>query len=112
MNILGVVVRTQPEKTLQVRRALEESGECEVYGEDVTQGKLVVVIEGEDDSDALGKLRRIGALENVTNADLIHLASQSDPNSVAGADANEVSKAADAETVLYGGSVYNWLAKS
>lgn len=112
MNILGVVVRTLPENCSKVRAALEASGECEIYGEDAAQGKLIAVIEGEDDSEALGKLRRISAYENVIAADLIHIASENDPAAVTGVMPEALMQEADAQTILYGGSVHNWMAKS
>lgn len=112
MNVLGVVVKALPENLGEVRRALEASGLCEVFAEDNEGGRLVVAIEGEDDSEALGRLRQVTALKNVLAADLIHIASESDPEAVQGGIPEALEREEDAKGILYGGSVYNWLAKS
>ena len=112
MNILGVVVKALPEYMQSVQSNIESQGLGEVYAQDEQVGKLVVVVEGEDDSEALGRLREITALAHVISADLIHLASESDPDEVSGAFPEALNDESGAQNTCYSGSVYHWLAKN
>ncbi len=68
MNISSVVVKTLPEHLEAVKIALEESGLCEVHFND-DQGRIVAVIEGDDDADESDKLKLIAELPHVVSAD-------------------------------------------
>lgn len=110
MNILGVVVKTLPKNADSVKTALENSNLCDVHA--VEDGKIIVTIEGIDDSEALGKLRQIESIKGVLASDLIHIASEEDPNQVGEVNLDAINAHEDAEKILYGGSVYNALAKA
>jgi len=68
MNISSVVVKTLPENLEAVKAALEESGLCEVHFND-EEGRIVAVIEGDDDADESDKLKLIAELPHVVSAD-------------------------------------------
>ncbi len=68
MNISSVVVKTLPEHLEEVKIALIESGLCEVHFHD-DQGRIVAVIEGDDDADESDKLKLIAELPHVVSAD-------------------------------------------
>ncbi|MCP4292081.1 MAG: chaperone NapD [bacterium] len=68
MNISSVVIKTLPEHLESVKKSLEDSGLCEVHFSD-DQGRIVAVIEGDDDADESEKLKKIADLPHIASAD-------------------------------------------
>lgn len=110
MNILGVIVKTLPSSNLdRVKNALVESGLCDVFTAE--NGKIIITIEGIDDTEALGKLRAIEAMDGVIASDLIHIANEN-PEEIGDVDLDSINSEKDADTILYSGSVHNWISKN
>lgn len=112
MNVLGVVVKALAKDFEAITKEFEKQELCEVYIADANQGKIIITIEGADDSEALGKLRRVGEVAGVLATDLIHIASDTNKESVEGVDLDALDRAQDAEHIAYKGSVYHWLEQS
>ncbi len=68
MNISSIVVKTLPENIEAVKTSLEESGLCEVHFND-EEGRIIAVVEGDDDADESDKLKLIAELPLVASAD-------------------------------------------
>ena len=71
MNISSAVIKTLPENLAAVKTALEASGLCEVHFSD-ERGRIVISIEGDDDSDESTKLKKIADLPGVASADFAY----------------------------------------
>ncbi|MEN8191538.1 MAG: chaperone NapD [Bacteroidota bacterium] len=70
MNISSIVVKVLPENSDEVIKYFKESDFCEFHIYE--KGKIVVVIEGEDVSEELEKLRLIEQTPNVISASLVY----------------------------------------
>ena len=71
MNISGVLVCTQPERTAAMRQKLESVPGVDVHHTDET-GRIIITIEGADTSQDVERLKQVKALEGVLSADMIH----------------------------------------
>lgn len=109
MNILGVIVKTLPDNQENVTNTLSKSDLCDIHAAE--NGKIIITIEGEDDSEALGKLRKIEAMDGVIASDLIHVANEN-PDEIGTVNLDAINSQKDADTILYGGSVHNWISKN
>jgi len=67
MNISSIVVTTRPENMAAVEASLVGSGLCEIHFKD-EKGRIVVTVEGDDDSDETKKLKAIAELPLVASA--------------------------------------------
>ena len=70
MNISGVAVMTTPERVDSVRREIEALGWAEVphWSAD---GRLVVVFEGEDTGEEIGRFKHLKTLPGVISVDMV-----------------------------------------
>ena len=75
MNISSIVVRTRSEHIEEVIENLEKAGVCEVFHRD-DKGQIVVVIEGEDISDEMSKLKAIQSVPRVLSAEMMYAYSE------------------------------------
>lgn len=69
-HIASVVVRCRAEQTEALRQRLEPSGEFSVRGAE--RGRLVVLVEGENEFQLADRLAALRALPGVLAADLVH----------------------------------------
>ena len=68
MNISSVVVKTLPENLATVRSSLLASGLCDIHFSDEL-GRIVITLEGDDNTDETAKLKEIQKLPHVVSAD-------------------------------------------
>lgn len=71
MNISSAVVKTRPEHLAAVKATLADSGLCDIHFSD-EKGRIVITIEGDDDSDEATKLKKIANLPAVVSADFAY----------------------------------------
>jgi len=71
MNISSIVVRCLPDHMDDLLENLNASELCEVHHRD-NKGQIVVVIEGEDVSEEIGKLKAIESMDHVISADMMY----------------------------------------
>lgn len=77
MNISSVVVKCSPRFLDSVLSDIEKCVGCEVYNYD-TQGRIVVVIEGETTEEESEKLKTISVLPHVLSAEMVYAYSESE----------------------------------
>ncbi len=68
MNISSVVVKTLPEHTAALKASLAASGLCDIHFSD-EKGRIVITLEGDDNTDETKKLKQIQGLPHVVSAD-------------------------------------------
>ena len=68
MNISSIVVKTRPENLDAVKASLTASGLCDLHFSDEL-GRIIVTVEGDDNEDETGKLKKIRKLPNIASAD-------------------------------------------
>ncbi|MBD3869567.1 MAG: chaperone NapD [Acidobacteria bacterium] len=68
MNISSIVVKARPENLDAVKVSLTASGLCEIHFSD-DLGRIIVTVEGDDNEDETGKLKKIQKLPNIVSAD-------------------------------------------
>jgi len=71
MNISGILVHAQPQKISKVQAALTALDGVEVHGRS-EDGRLVVTIEDDDDSQAADTMLKMHRLEGVLSATLVY----------------------------------------
>ena len=71
MNVSGIVVKTAPEKILQVMETMKDSDLCEIHFHD-DLGKIIVTIEGETISEEMRKMQALQSMPGVLSADLAY----------------------------------------
>jgi len=71
MNISSAVVVTEPQYLQDVLQSLKESGLCDIYFHD-EEGRIIVIIEGEDVNEETFKLKEIQMLPHVLSASMIY----------------------------------------
>ncbi|MCX8085597.1 MAG: chaperone NapD [Rhodocyclaceae bacterium] len=71
MNISSVIVIPHPDRSEDVRRALEEIGGVEVHAVS-PQGKMIVTLETENDGETIAAFERIGQLDGVLSASMVY----------------------------------------
>ncbi|MDH5681008.1 MAG: chaperone NapD [Spirochaetota bacterium] len=71
MNISSIVVKCRPEFMDTLIEKLNASELCEVHHRD-DKGQIVVVIEGEDVSVEISKLKAIESMDHVITADMMY----------------------------------------
>ncbi len=69
-HIASLVVRCRPEQAEALRQRLDDSSEFSVRGAE--QGRLVVLVEGENEYQLADRLAELRALPGVLAADLVH----------------------------------------
>ncbi|MEN8006103.1 MAG: chaperone NapD [Candidatus Krumholzibacteriota bacterium] len=67
MNISSIVVKTLPRNLDAVKASLAESGLCDIHFSDEL-GRIIVTVEGDDNADETGKLKKIQQLPDVVSA--------------------------------------------
>lgn len=78
MNISSVIVIPSPERIEDVRRQLEEVPGVEIHGIS-PEGKMVVVIEVEDDRATTQTFEHISQLDGVLSAAMVYHQQEPDP---------------------------------
>lgn len=68
MNISSIVVKTRPENLDAVKTTLTASGLCDIHFSDEL-GRIIVTVEGDDNEDETGKLKKIQKLPGIVSAD-------------------------------------------
>ncbi|NWF65904.1 MAG: chaperone NapD [Campylobacterales bacterium] len=71
MNVSGILVKCLPQYVDELAVSLDSSGLCEVYLKDES-GKIIVVIEGEDIGEEMGKLKKVMLIPHVISADMVY----------------------------------------
>ena len=77
MNISSIVVKTAPEKILQVMETMKDSDLCEIHFHD-DLGKIIVTIEGETISEEMRKMKALQSMPGVISADLAYSYSENE----------------------------------
>lgn len=76
MNISSAIVKVNPENLEEVNKTLGKSDLCEVHHKE--NGKLIIVIEGNNSNDEIKKMRAIEAIEKVLSVELIYSYSENE----------------------------------
>lgn len=71
MNVSSIVVQVKPENYENVKEALETSAVCEYHFGDISKGKMIVTIEGENVDEEIKKLVKIQETPGVIAADMM-----------------------------------------
>ena len=71
IHISSMVVHARPERLDDVKRQIAGFAGAEIYAES-PEGKLVVVLESDDQSDFSQTIDRINDLDNVLNTALVY----------------------------------------
>lgn len=77
MNISSIVVKTLPEKLEAVKSSLAASGLCEIHFSDQL-GRIIITVEGDDDEDETGKLKKIKELPGIVSADFSYTCTETE----------------------------------
>ena len=110
MNYSSVLITVLPEHQEELLRNLEDSELCEVYLYE--EGKIIVIIEGQNTDEEINKLRQIEAIENVLSANMIFSYVEDDINELRqhlemSGDVPEIliDEKVKAEDIKYGGDL-------
>jgi len=68
--ISSIIVQTRPETLSKAAGAIERLQGAEIFGDDPC-GKLVVVIETDNDAELTGLIERIGKIEGVLGVNMV-----------------------------------------
>ncbi len=70
MNISSIVVQTSPSHVEKVVESIKQSDQWEYHLHD-EQGRIVVVIEGENIEEEINKLQNLQKVDHVTSAEMV-----------------------------------------
>ncbi len=83
MNISGILVQTKPENVERVVEEIKSESQWEYHLHD-EKGRIVVILEGKNAEEEMGKLNKLKTLKNVIAADMVYSYSEDELDELRG----------------------------